>query len=375
MFAFRIRAYAAAHFEWDDHLTVTWPNAVCVLQSEYTGGDHGRAYPVTIHGEIRGEDESLEDAQRRLSGLIGETLPTLALASNAAIATPLAVAAYGVDLTRPQPFLGYRTPDSRTWFPPGKRRIDLHATEALMGAVGNHPETELLRRAIEAYRHALGHWIPEERLLSAEFLYIAAETLSRFLVKSQARTRGISTKNLARLHGFNKEEKLRASYLREIFNGDEDALVGLERASNGFEHGYMAPGEALSLAEPVLERSFACLRPALLRAAGVDDASVDRLLSQRYDEPRSLVPTLNVVRGELSLIDSEHPRPELDVGAIDLSWTGGQPTVVESTGGEAQISFQWDVKVTNLPDNVQLKVTGQGMRAAYVKPAKSPDAE
>lgn len=30
------------------------------------------------------------------------------------------------------------------------------------------------------------HWMPEERLLGGEFLFIAAETLSRFLVESRA---------------------------------------------------------------------------------------------------------------------------------------------------------------------------------------------
>ena len=88
-----MRAYAAAHFEWDDILTLTWPDAVAMLQSEYTGGHDGRAYPVTIHGEIRGNGDSLEEAEPRLASAIGNTLPIIAVASNAAIASPLAIAA------------------------------------------------------------------------------------------------------------------------------------------------------------------------------------------------------------------------------------------------------------------------------------------
>ncbi len=117
MFAFRMRAHSAAHFEWDDVLTVTWPDAEAKLQSKYTGGGDGRAYPVTIHGEIRGPGESLAEAEPRLAQAIGNTLPLIALASNAAVADPLAVAAHGLDLTEPQPFVGYRTPSASEWFP------------------------------------------------------------------------------------------------------------------------------------------------------------------------------------------------------------------------------------------------------------------
>jgi hypothetical protein len=59
-------------------------------ESEYTGREDGRAYPVTIHGEIRGEGESLDKAEPRLANAISSVLPILALAGNAAIADPLA---------------------------------------------------------------------------------------------------------------------------------------------------------------------------------------------------------------------------------------------------------------------------------------------
>jgi hypothetical protein len=103
MFTFQMRAYAFAHFAFDDHLTVTWPDAKAVLLSEYTGGEDGRAYPVTIFGEIRGEYPSIEEAETRLANSIGNTLPIVA--ANAGIADPLAVAVYGIDLSERQTFL------------------------------------------------------------------------------------------------------------------------------------------------------------------------------------------------------------------------------------------------------------------------------
>src|SRR5687768_16638468 len=103
LFAFRMRAYAAAHFEWDELLTVTWPDAEAKLQSEYTGGEDGRAYAVTIHGEIRGPGASIEEAEPRLANSIGNTLPIIAVGANAAVADPLAIATHGIDLREPQP--------------------------------------------------------------------------------------------------------------------------------------------------------------------------------------------------------------------------------------------------------------------------------
>jgi hypothetical protein len=368
-----MRAYSAAHFEFDDVLTLTWPDAEAKLQSEYTGGDDGRAYPVTIHGEIRGNASSLEEAQTRLSGAIGNTLPLVALASNAAIADPLAVAVYGLELSTPQPFMGYRTPSPADWFPPGKRRIDAEATLALMSAVGQHPQSDLLHRAIESYRRALGHWFPEEQLLAGEFLFICAETLSRFAIESRAAARGITPKNLVRLDGSGTETKFRWRYLNdEVFAGDTAALDALKEASDGFEHGYMAFEDARKRQEPVLERAFACMRRALIGAAEAPDEMADRPLADSYVEPRALVPVLNIVRGELKVKDLTRPVPALDGAAIELDWQVSEPTASRRPDGEVDITFRRRVTARRLPDNVSLTISSIGMRAAHVVPS---DAE
>jgi hypothetical protein len=252
-YAVRVRAYAAAHFEFDEHLMLTWPDAAAWFVSEYTGGEDGRAYPVTIHGEIRGGGESLGEAEQRLGTAVRNVFPILALAANAAMADPLAIASYGLDLSRPRPFIGYETPQAHDWFPPGARRFDLDATLALSTAVGQHPQTSLLHRAIESYRRAVGHWVPEERLLAGEFLFIAAETLSRFLIESRAHAAGMTRKNLARSKRLD-QEALRARYLLDdVFAGDQAALDAMRGASNGFEHGYMAVDDVRGLLEPALE--------------------------------------------------------------------------------------------------------------------------
>jgi hypothetical protein len=366
-FAVRIRAYAAAHFEWGDVLTLTWPDALAKYQSEYTGGDDGRAYPVTIHGEIRGEAASIEDAERRLGGAVRDPLSIVALASNAAVADPLAVACHGLDLSAPQPFVGYRTPSAQTWFPPGARRIDVEATKAMAAAIGTQRRIDLLYRAVESYRRALTHWVPEERLLAGEFLFIAAETLSRFLIESRATSAGMTPKDLARAAGLDNEG-LRARYLRdEVFSGDARALEAMRDASNGFEHGYMSVTDVRGLLKGVLERSMGHVRRALIVATGMDRSLAARLLSDRYDEPRGLVPEIRFVTGTVRAVDPANP-PVFDGGAIELEWAQDPPIVTVKADGRVDITFSTNVAVRAITPGAELDLESWGMRAAHVTP-------
>ncbi len=223
-FAVRLRAYAAAHFAYEEHLQLAWPDANAVLQSEYTGGPDGRAYAVTLYGEIVGGSDSLGEAQERLGGALGNVLPLIALAANAAIEDPIAIGAFGLNLPEAQDFMWYASPRATDWFSPGARRIQPEATLALLTAIGHHPQTDLLFRAAESYRRALSNWVPERRLMAGEFLYIAAETLSRALIETRSQELGVTPKSLAQRLGAKGPDHVRLRYLRdEIFNGNEEA--------------------------------------------------------------------------------------------------------------------------------------------------------
>jgi hypothetical protein len=373
-YAIRVRAHAAAHFDFDEHLMVTWPDASAWFVSEYTGGEDGRAYPVTIHGEIRGVGESLGDVEQRLGTAIRNVFPVLSLAANAAMADPLAVASYGLDLSRPQPFTGYETPQAHEWFPPGARRFDSEATLALLTAVGQHPQTDLLHRAIEAFRRAVGHWVPEERLQAGEFLFIVAETLSRFLIESRAYAAGMTPKNLARSKGLDPEG-LRARYLlNDVFAGDQAALDAMRDASNGFEHGYMAVDDVRGLLEPALAHSLSLVRRALITASDVGAAMSERLLDTKYDEPRGLVPAIQFVRGVVRATDPSAP-PALDMGAIELDWSNSRPVASTQEDGRVDITLSSNVRLAAIQAGVELDLNEWGMRAAHVTPSGDRETE
>jgi hypothetical protein len=373
-YAVRVRAYAAAHFDFDEHLVVRWPDATAFFVSEYTGGEDGRAYPVTIHGEIRGAGESFAEAEQRLGASVRNVFSILAVASNAAMRDPLAVASYGLDLSRPQPFTGYETPRADEWFPPGARRFDVEATLALMTAVGHHPQTDLLHRAIESYRRAVGHWVPEEHLLAGEFLFIAAETLSRFLIESRAHAAGITPKNLARSQGLDPE-RLRARYLLDdVFGRDQAALDAMRSASDGFEHGYMSVEDVRGLVEPALEHSMSLVRRALIVASGVDAEMSERLLASEYDDPRGLVPVVQFMQGKIRASDPGDA-PALEMAAVDLDWTGSRPVASTNDEGGVDVTFSTNVRVAAIQSGAQLELSSFGMRAAHVRPTGELETE
>lgn len=351
-FAFRMRAYAAAHFAFDSLLEITWPDAAAILQSEYTGGDDGRAYAVTLFGEIRGDAESLDAAQSWLAAAIGNALPSVALAANAAIDDPIAIAVLGLDLSEPREFMWYAGARAVDWFPPGNRMIAPEATLALMTAVGNHPQTDLLQRAIESYRRALINWVPERLLMAGEFLFIAAEALSRCLIETRSGEKGITPQNLARLAAESGPDQLRHRYLvEEIFAGDHSAFDAMHAASNGFEHGYMAVTDVRGLMDQVLQRSMTAVRRALVVASGVSDEALQVLLSEEYAEPRGLVPALHVVRGELAMKDATKPPP--DVGSLELDFPRPEPLARRTKEGKVEVDLPATLTALQLPDNVE----------------------
>lgn len=366
-FLVRLRAYSAVHFAYDDTLWLTWSDAKALIQSEYTGGEDGRSYAVTLHGEIRGQGESFDAAEARLSAQLSNVLPILALAGNAAIANPLLVTSHGLDLSEPQPFIWYCTPPAADWFPPGRRTIGSALAHSLMTAVGHHPQTDLLHRAIASYREALGHWTPEEQLMAGEFLFIAAETLSRCIVEQRSADRSMTPKNLARLESRASVTALRRAILEtEVFGGDGAALAAMESASDGFEHGYMAVEEVRGLMESVLERAMGHVRRSLIDTAGPERASVEQLLAKEYDEPRGLVPALQIIHGRLRRSDSNLPAPEMPSPAVELDWPSSAIEATQTASGDLHIAMPSDITVAQLPENTTLEIEGIGLRAANV---------
>jgi hypothetical protein len=201
---------------------------------------------------------------------------------------------------------------------------------------------------------------------AGEFLFIAAETLSRCLIETRSAEKGITPKNLAQLSKEPSPDGLRHRYLREeVFAGDLEALEAVRAASDGFEHGYMATTGVRDLMDKVLERSMTAVRAALVRASGVGDDVQSILLSNEYTEPRGLVPAIHFVTGELAMKDTTKAPP--DLGPLELDYPRPAPVARRTTEGKVEIDLPTTLTALHLPDNVEIRVQGGGLRAAHVK--------
>lgn len=364
LFTFQMRAYAAAHFPFGETLRIDWDDATGFLQSEYTGGEDGRAYPVTLYGDVRGEAESLDDAQARFSASIGNYLPLIAVAANAAIADPLPVATYGLDLSEPRPFLAYRTPLASDWFPPGKRLVSPGDVAAFFDAVQAHPHGDILHRACEAYSRALASLVPEQRLLSAEFAFIATESLSRCLARTDLDASGESFESVGHRR---LNDMLLAIRRDRIFDGDAEAISALEKASHGFEHGHISVPEVRGLADPVLERALSLVRAALIDASGLQDPARATLLSDEYAEARGLVPVIETIMGEIARQDPSSPGPEPHDCFAEVEFEPLEIVAEQTVSGEIDLHISVTATLKQISENTEPRITESGMRAAHIK--------
>ncbi len=142
----------------------------------------------------------------------------------------------------------------------------------------------------------------------------------------------------------------------------------MKAASDGFEHGYMAVHEVLGLTDQVLERSMGSVRQALILAAGLTTEAGRALLSEDYAEPRGLVPALHVVTGQLALKDPHQPVPP-HLADLDFDYPLPEPRATTTSDGRVDVQFPATLTATQLPTNVEVRITGTGLRAAHMKHA------
>jgi hypothetical protein len=111
---------------------------------------------------------------------------------------------------------------------------------------------------------------------------------------------------------------------------------------------------------------MALVRRALIAASGVEAVMRQRLLDERYQEPRGLVPVFRFAHGHLSRVDADRPPPNMDGASVEVEWDVKQLTA--ETGADGKVNITWSTKLTatKLPDNTQIGVESFGERAAHM---------
>jgi hypothetical protein len=265
--------------------------------------------------EARGHGNSLESATDGLLGLGGEFLPALCLTANAFVDEVRLVAAYDVSTRVASRDWLQRYPDPEPAVPPNSREVPRDDFGALLTSLAPHPERDRVGLAIAYYREAIRHWKPGSELLAVVQLQIAAETITPVAVSRLLNERGLTRDQLAAELGYDPPKGPRDRFiasrvrLQEIYRGDNDLRRGVERASNGYEHGLETFAQAKQTAELVRDQAAHLIRTALLREAGVGGDDFARLTADRYRVPLRLTPAQHFWRGKLAVNDDHMLTP------------------------------------------------------------------
>lgn len=406
----RVTAKAAFRFDEDQQLTIvagpdsTLPVHGVRLRNHrcWATEDHSDGAPTFIGGfvaEASGEFVAKNEAVAVLANLANPYFQVIAVLANAAVEEPEDLFAYAppVGPDDAGEFVVQRHSQARS---PAARLRRLAADDVMpvLARLMGHPREEGLHRAMAHFRMALGELNPENRVLSAESLWMAIENMTHVVLERlyDEHSIGPHTKDakhlLALALGFQPRERdevlspavralidsgefdpgrlkrdnshldaLDAHIRREILlEGDEACYKQLREMSNGFEHGYLSFGDARTKSG-VADAAFAHLRRAILREIGLEVTSP--LFADRFDSPQGVWRPVFEGHGEytdtsdrtvdLSPENFNDPWPD----APGLSLVPSMKAVVDNPDGTRTITLEVDGTTTAMPATQTARVT------------------
>lgn len=364
--------------------------------------DHSEGAPTYVGAfaaEASGVFSSKEEAVSVLANRANPYFQVLAMIANAAVEEPEELLAYcpPVGPVDTGEFVVQRHSQARA---PAARLRKLAAADVLsvLQQLKGHPREERLYRAMAHFRMALNYLNPENRVLSAESLWMVVENLTRVVFDRLCCEHGIDPKAqdakhlLALAMGYKPksfEETHPPSVQTLIDSGEFDAkrlkrdnthldaldshtrceiLLGGDKAcykqlremSDGFEHGYLDFGNVRTKSAAA-EAAFGHLRRALLREIGLDETSP--LFDPRFDSPEGVWRPIFEGHGEYT--DSSRRGVNLSPATFNDSWPDApglnlvplMTAVVDNSDGTRSVTFQVNGTTTAMPETQTIRVT------------------
>jgi len=299
-----LRGPSAAVFGEDEGIAVSESNPTVgqvriSLQTRWLSPVAGVKMPGHIWIEAIGSATSIETAIEQFSRSALAFVPLVSLAANAAIEDcELELAFDSTPGVSERDYFQSHIPREGS-VPRQGRRVEPQATVKLFEAVQRSQHRERLLRAINQYWLALHEWRLGYESMAVVHLWMAAEALTKAVVRSELERRGFSTESeLAAGLGIDLK-KLDSTVRRElIFDGDRECYDDGKVASDGLEHGYLAFDEIRNRSAAIRSRMATLVRNAIFDLVALDpEAAV--LRATPYDEPLGNWPLARYVRGKL----------------------------------------------------------------------------
>lgn len=293
----------------------------------------GKELPRELIIEVRGHAGSLDEAAAKFS-VIARPIATMAgFVANVRVgALELHLAYDSTPSCADREFLETFIPDERGTVSAG-RIIRRHLMEAACTAfVTLATDSPRVGRALRQYELALREWYVGGEWLALNHLWIAAENLTKAVLRKTVAARGISEGDLAREYGFVTDDPklprwkdLLGARAREtiIFAGDTETYKAAKDASDGLEHGIWELDKVAAHALKSADKTFRYVRRTIVDLLGVSQEVAEEL---NEIKPKDVQSMRKVVRGRL-IGAVEDPAMEGELYPR-LEWSSGYESVV-----------------------------------------------
>jgi len=207
----------------------------------------GKELPRELIVEVRGRAGSLDEATAKFAAIARPLATLVGFVANVLVG-PLEVhLAYdSTSTSEEREFLETFLPDERGAVSEGPI-IRRHLLEAAgLAFITLATDAPRITRALRHYEMALRHWHVGGEWLALNHLWIAAENLTKAVIRKVVAARGITEAELARGYDLVTDDPMRPRWkdllgarVREavIFVGDTDTYKTAKDASDGLEHG------------------------------------------------------------------------------------------------------------------------------------------
>lgn len=314
----------------------------------------GEPHPRELTVEVRGNAGSLDEALTKFGAIARPLVTMIGFVANVRVGPLQEHLAYDCTRGREERQFLQMFLDEERGAPAEGRIIRRHLVEAACRAlICLTEDNDRVDRALRQYELALREWRVGGEWLALDHLWIAAENLTKAVIRKIMADRGISEADLAHSYDLVTNDPQRPrwrEYLGQhvrhsvIFAADDDTYQTAKKASDGLEHGSLALDRIATHALKCTDKTFSYVRRAILELLKLPPDVVAELIEIKPKDVQSL---RKVIRGALTGA-ADDPAAEGERYPL-LQWSSGMESVVRE-GYTFQMTPSETITIHTHPD-------------------------
>ncbi|MEV7038330.1 hypothetical protein [Amycolatopsis sp. NPDC051061] len=315
--------------------------------------DEGKKLPRELVVEVRGHALSLDEAVAKFPNVARPIANLVGFVANVRVGLVEVVLAYETFASGGErDYLQVFIAEERGPVPPG-RSLEVSHLDAVCLAFMGAADNERISRALRHYELALREWYIGGEWLALNYLWIAAENLTKAVIRKIIARTDVSEEEIANEHSLVTDDpnhprwrELLGARIRStvIFRGDAPTYRTAKKASDGLEHGILELNAVAKHAIACADKTFQYVRRTI-----VDLLDLPKGIAEKLNDvgPMDVQSLRKVVRGHLTGT-AEDPAEEGE-RYPRLVWSSGVDSVMRE-GSAFTITHREKMTVRTHPD-------------------------